>query len=149
MIDDELLDRVRAAYQAIDPVPEGVVAAGRAALAWRVPGAELAELAHEQEGRVPAGTRGGPVRALTFTGADVTVEVEVHDTGRGRELTGRLTPPVAARVRLRCLGSAPDEAAAETSASGHFVFARVPEGLVSLVFELPDAASIVTSWVRL
>ncbi|MGI5164045.1 hypothetical protein ACQEU3_06785 [Spirillospora sp. CA-253888] len=149
MIDEELLDRVHAAFQAADPVPEAVVAAGRAAFAWRVPGAELAELAHEQEGRALAGTRGGLVRALTFTGADVTVEVEVHDTGRGRELTGRLAPPVASRVRLRRLGAAPDEATAETSASGHFVFAQVPEGLASLVFELPDAASIVTSWVRL
>ncbi|WP_067483068.1 hypothetical protein [Actinomadura hibisca] len=149
MIDDELLGRVRAAFQAVDPVPEGVVAAGRAAFAWRVPGAGLAELADEQEERVLAGARGGRVRALTFTGAGVTVEVEVHDTGRGRELTGRLTPAVAARVRLRHVGLESDGAVVEASASGHFVFAQVPEGLASLVFELPDASTVVTSWVRL
>ncbi|MEU5882213.1 hypothetical protein [Spirillospora sp. NPDC047279] len=152
MNDDELLARLRTTFEALDPVPAGVLAAGRSALAWRHPGGSLAELADDHN-RPVAGVRGTPVRLLTFTGSGVTVELEVTGTGTTRDITGRLVPAGPAHVRVRH-PARPDhttrpEHAARTDTAGQFDLADVPEGLVSLIFSLSDATSIVTSWVRL
>ncbi|MQY08278.1 hypothetical protein [Actinomadura macrotermitis] len=143
MNEQELVRQIRAAFQAIDPVPEGVLAAGRSALSWRVPGAGLAELAGEQDAPARPGVRGGRERTLTFTGPDVTVELEVADEA----VTGRLTPPSPARLRVR--DAVRGEVVTSADESGRFLLPGAAEGLVSLVFELPDASSVVTSWIRL
>ena len=144
MDDDELLAEVRAAFSAVDPVPDRVLAAGEAAIAWRVPAAIPIELIADSR-PATAGLRGGS-RLLTFDGAGLTVEIEVTGAGRDRELAGRLRPPAPAQVRVRQPGG---ELRARADRTGHFVVPRVPTGLTSLVFRLPDATSIVTSWVRL
>lgn len=144
MDDDALLAEVRAAVTAADPVPERVLAAGEAAIACRVPAAVPADLVADSR-PATAGLRGGS-RLLTFDGAGLAVEIEVTGDGRDRELTGRLFPPVPAQVRVRHPGG---ELRARADRTGHFVVPGVPAGLTSLVFRLPDATSIVTSWVHL
>ena len=157
MIDDEtLLAQLGAAFAALDPVPEQVRDAALAAFATRRPPAEfaaLAELTADSADGVPAATgvrgRHGP-RRLVFTGPGITVEIEVtgDDTGQeaDREIAGRLAPPVPAHIAVRHLQG---ELAAHADRAGYFVIPAVPDGPVSLVFMLPDASSIVTSWVRL
>ncbi|WP_242886805.1 hypothetical protein [Actinomadura litoris] len=149
MNDDELLARVRAAFETLDPLPEGVLAAGRSALGWRAPSSVLAGLTGDLAGRVAAGVRGGGVRALTFAGPGLIVEVEVAPTGADREITGRLIPPADAVVHVRQPGLAPGEVTARVEAGGLFCLPRVPEGVVSLDLRFPDGTSVVTSWVRL
>ncbi|HEU5160709.1 MAG TPA: hypothetical protein VFU43_27175 [Streptosporangiaceae bacterium] len=152
MTDDEtLLERVGAAFDALDPVPAQVRDAALAALASRRPGAALAELSADSAEGVPDGTAAGVrrehgARLLIFTGPGVTVEVEVTGAGAGRELAGRLDPPAPAAVSVRHRHG---EVAARADRAGHFVVPAVPAGPISLVFELTDASSIVTSWVRL
>jgi hypothetical protein len=141
--DEELMGYVRAAFAAFEPVPERVLAAGRATLAWREPDAALADLVADS--RSGAGGVRGSSRLLTFDGTDHAVEVEVSGAGRDVELVGRLSPPAPAHVRVRHLGG---ELTARADAAGHFIVPGVPPGLVSLVFRLPDATRIVTSWVR-
>lgn len=148
MTDDDLLARIRAAFHDADPVPDGVLASGRSAFSWRTRDAGLAELARDEEARAARSVRGTAARALTFAGpGGLTVEIEV--AGRGREITGRLVPATSARVTVRHLGTAPGELTAYADGSGQFALPSVPEGLFSLVFDLPDATSVVTSWVRL
>ncbi|MUN35964.1 hypothetical protein [Actinomadura litoris] len=127
MNDDELLARVRAAFETLDPLPEGVLAAGRSALAWRAPSSVLAGLTGDLAGRVASGVRGGGVR----------------------EITGRLIPSAAADVHVRQPGLAPGEVTARVEPGGLFCLPRVPEGVVSLDLRFPDGTSVVTSWVRL
>jgi hypothetical protein len=141
--DEELMVDVRAAFDAFEPVPERVLAAGRATLARREPGATLAELVADSRSGAP-GVRGAS-RLLAFDGAGLAVEVEVSGAGRDVELVGRLSPPAPAHVRVRHPGG---ELTARVDRAGHFIVPGVPPGLVSLVFRLPDATSIVTSWVR-
>ncbi|MBC6462387.1 hypothetical protein [Actinomadura sp. HBU206391] len=141
--EEELMAEVRAAFAALEPLPEGVLAAGRATLAWRMPDATLAELVTDSLSGAP-GVR-GTSRLLTFGGADLEVEVEVSGAGRDLELVGRLSPPAPAQVRVRHLSG---ELTARVDRTGHFIVSGVPSGLLSLVFRLPDAGSIVTSWVR-
>ncbi|KAB2346495.1 hypothetical protein [Actinomadura rudentiformis] len=150
MNEDELLVRLRAAFQALDPIPEDVLAAGRSAITWRRPDAALAELADDHNRPLPAGVRGVTTRLLTFAGTELSVEIEVTGTERSnRELTGRLVPACDAHVRVRHLTYAHDVLSTRTDKAGQFVLPRVPEGLVSLEFHLSDATSVVTSWVRL
>lgn len=137
MNDDELITWLRALFP---PVPEHVRALGHAAFTWYAPSATLAALTSDMSG-TPAGVRGGGSRLLTFSGPRVSVEIEIC----GREIVGQLAPPSAAEVVLRSLqgehGTHADEA-------GAFVLSGVPGGLVSLLFRLTDATSVVTSWVR-
>ncbi|GAA1541607.1 hypothetical protein GCM10009678_25140 [Actinomadura kijaniata] len=147
MNDDDLTARVRAAFDALDPVPPHVTAAARAALASRVPGAVLAELTMEP--RYSTAALRGTARRLTFTGTDAVIEIEVTRLDHGHEITGRVTPSTPARARLRHLRRGAAEWTADVDPAGQFAFPAVPDGLVSLVFDLPDTASIVTSWVRL
>jgi hypothetical protein len=147
--DEELLARVRDAFAELEPVPARVLAAGRAAFAFREPGSVLAGLTGDHDAAA-AGLRGsglgGTARLLTFAGPDIEVEIEVTGSGADREIAGRVAPPGPARIRVRH----PDgELTCQADRTGHFALPAVPAGLVSLVFRLPDATSIVTSWVRL
>jgi hypothetical protein len=142
--DEELMARVREVFGALEPVPVEVFAAGRAAFAHREPGAALADLTGDHEAAA-AGVRSGS-RLLTFAGPDAEVEIEVTGSGTDREISGRLAPPGPARIRVR---HSDGELAALADRTGHFAVSAVPAGLISLVFRLPDATSIVTSWVRL
>jgi hypothetical protein len=135
--DDELIERLRVAFP---PVPEYLVALGLAAFDWFAPEATLATLAHDAA-ETPAGVRGGGPRTLTFAGRGVHVEIEVAD----REIVGQLAPAMAAEVILR---SPHGERGTRTDESGGFVLSEVPAGLVSLLFRLADATSVVTSWVH-
>ncbi|WP_433247550.1 hypothetical protein [Actinomadura nitritigenes] len=148
MNDEELMAGARAAFDVLDPVPEGVLAAARSALAWRTPAAALAELHRDGAVRPAAGLRGGTGRSLTFACPRSAVEIEVTGDGRHREITGRLVPPASAEIVVRHGGLPAGRAAGRTGPAGMFCLPQVPEGLVSLLFRLPDGSSVVTSWVR-
>ncbi len=134
--DDELAEALRGAFP---PVPEHVLALGRAAFGWFVPSASLATLTSESI--ESAGVRGDTGRLLTFAAARVSVQIEVC----GREIVGQLAPPAAAEVILRSPGG---ECGTRTDEAGAFALTGVPTGVVSLLFRLADATSVVTSWIR-
>lgn len=152
MIEDEtLLAQVGAAFAALDPVPAEVREAALAAFAARPPrGSTLAELSADSAHGVPvpAGVRGRHrPRRLVFTGPGVSIEIEVTgDDAADKEIVGRLAPPGPADIAVRHRHG---EVASHADQAGHFVVPAVPAGPVSLVFALPDASSIVTSWIRL
>ncbi|RFU40961.1 hypothetical protein DZF91_14480 [Actinomadura logoneensis] len=147
MNEEPFLDELRAAFQRMDPVPDDVLAAGRSALSWREPSADLAELTDESE-RELAGVRGSSgLRLLTFRAPGHTVEVEISGVGSELAMTGRLAPATVADVRLRHPHAV--ELSARADERGRFVLTDVPKGLVSLVFCLPDASCVVTSWILL
>jgi hypothetical protein len=135
--DDELTDVLRGC---LPPLPARVLALGEAAFAWFEPAAALATLTSEARA-TPAGVRGTGTRLLTFAGPRVSVEVEVC----GREIVGQLVPASAAEVILR---SPAGERGTRTDEAGSFALTEVPTGVVSLLFRLTDATSVVTSWIR-
>lgn len=137
MNDEELIERLRGA---LPPVPDRLFALGLAAFDWLLPHATLATVAYDAA-ETPAGVRGGEPRTLTFAGPGVHVEIEVGE----REIVGQLTPAADAAVILR---SPEGERGTRTDESGGFVLSEVPAGLVSLLFRLADATSVVTSWVH-
>lgn len=146
MNEQEILTAVRAVFDAVDPAPPDVLAGARAAFRWRDPGAALLELVGDALPERTGLRRGGGPRLLSFTGGDVSVQIEVAEETGGRRVVGRLLPPAAASVRVRHPGG---ELPSRTDAAGQFVVDGVPGGPVSLLFRLPDGVSVVTSWVRL
>jgi hypothetical protein len=141
---NDLLSELYEAFERIDPVPASVYAGGRAAFAWRDPNAALADLVADHRA-TGVGLRGDG-RLLSFSGTGVGVELEVSGSGAVREIVGRLAPAVAAELSVRHRAG---ELLSTVDRTGHFLVQEVPAGLVMLVFRLPDASSIVTSWVRL
>lgn len=137
MNDDELIERLRAA---LPPVPPHLVALGTAAFNWFAPGARLATAAYDRD-EVPAGVRGGGPRLVTFAAPGIRVRIEVGE----REIVGQLMPVADAEVTLR---SPRARLGTRTDAAGGFLLPEVPEGPVSLLFRLPDATSVVTSWIH-
>jgi hypothetical protein len=135
--DEELAEALREAFP---PVPEHVRELGQAAFAWFEPAAALATLTSESIA-TPSGVRGGDTRLLTFAGARISVEIEIC----GQEIVGQLAPPSPAEVILR---SPAGERGTRTDEAGVFALSGVPAGVVSLLFHLADATSVVTSWIR-
>lgn len=151
--DDALVAELRHVVGQIDPVPEAVRIAARAAIEWRTLDAELAALVHdsatEQAALAVRGVGGGP-RALTFEVADLTIEVEagVADESGRLSLVGQLVPPQAADVAIR---HGDELIAVRADERGRFAARGVAPGRLSLRCRLdaaPGAGRLVeTAWL--
>jgi hypothetical protein len=95
---------LRAVFAHLDPVPELVQDAARAAFTWRTVDAELAELVRdsaEEDAGVVVRSGGGGQRHLSFESPRLGIELEVTATGpRSRRLVGQLLPPASATVTV-------------------------------------------------
>lgn len=141
--DDELLARLAAALVAVEPVPEEVLVAARAAFTWRTIDEELAALVADTWERPVAGVRSTAQdeRELTFRAP--TADVELLVTGYPARLLGQVTTagPGTAKVE-RADGFAE---VAPVDELGRFALPRLLPGPVRIVLDLPGA-TLVTSW---
>jgi hypothetical protein len=152
--DVELIERVRDTYAEIDPVPEDVIAAARAALGWgrsaATLDAELAELIEDTSmSDSAAGVRGTHApRLVTFESDSVTVEVEVSPQGNRRRLIGQIVPADYRRLALHSPEGVRD---VEVDELGRFAVGDVPAGPISFVCSAEAAAEsrgpVATSWI--
>ena len=135
-VDAATLDRVRAVYDAADPVPADLVDRVRFSLA-------LEEMFDEVAGmtRVPLdamATRSEPAQGtrtetLTFSADRLTAMVTVSRTGVGRlRLDGWIAPPEVCRVRLRM--QAGEDHVVVSDAQGRFSFESLADGFGQLSF---------------
>jgi hypothetical protein len=138
--DDELLARLRNAANELDPVPEHVLAAARAAITTRRLDEELAELIADSalvDGAVRAA--GSEVRLLSFEAADVSLELQVEYRGDEVSVRGLVTGTA---------GEAVVEVAGTRHAvpidDGWFAVTGLPRGATRV-----SVPGVVTSWVRL
>src|ERR1700759_2796656 len=102
MNEETMLEDLRGLFARVDPVPERLDEAARAAFTWRTVDAELAELMRDSaEADAALALRSvetGP-RLLSFESPRVAIEAEVTVLGpRERRLAGQIGPPVAAAV---------------------------------------------------
>ncbi|MEY2512693.1 MAG: hypothetical protein QOJ89_51 [bacterium] len=155
--DDILLDELRRVFAAIDPIPEPVRLAARAAIEWRTTGAELAGLVHDSivDGPAPAGCGVAAPRVLRFEAPALTIRLEAEteaETGAGEtlRLAGQLAPPQPAQIVVRH-GS--DLIATCADEHGRFVTGGVACGPVSVRVRLgaePGAGRLVeTAWLTI
>jgi hypothetical protein len=152
--DETMLAELRRVLDAIDPIPQAVQIAARAAIEWRTIDAELAALVHDSLVDEPElavrGTATAP-RCLTFEAGELTIEVEAEpcddDTLR---LVGQLVPPQPAHVAVR---HGDELIATRADERGRFVAAGVAPGRLSLRCRL-DAETgggrlVETAWLTI
>jgi len=152
--DDALLAELRRVVGEVDPIPEPVQIAARAAIEWRTLDAELAALVHDSavdaaDALLVRGAAVGP-RVVTFAAPELTIEVQaevVDDTG-SLCLVGQLVPPQAADVTVR---HGAELIAVRADERGRFAVRGVAPGPVSLRCRLdaaPGASRLVeTAWL--
>jgi hypothetical protein len=139
--DDELIEGLRSAAKAADPVPDAVIERAKSAFGQRHPDAEIA--------RISDGTRLKSTsrrRRLRFETATLGIELEVWTAGNRRRIVGQLVPAQKAVVELRTIAAA-GTPSAEVDEHGRFEL-DVPAGPVSLSCRLTGGPRTVdTEWV--
>jgi hypothetical protein len=152
MNDETMLEELRGLFARVDPVPERLDEAARAAYTWRTIDAELAELmrdsAEADAGELALRSAATGPRLLSFESPRVAIEAEVAVVGpRARRLTGQIVPPMAATVTLEQGGA---RLTAQADELGRFLFERVGAGPARLRAALPDGGmEIATPWTSL
>jgi len=150
MNDDEvLIAQLRRIGDQVDPPPQAVLEAARAAFLMRRIDAELAELVLDSA--VDAGSvavRGGDtdaVRMLTFESGAVSVEVQVTDVDGLRSLLG-LVSGASGPIEVE---TAVGRRSVPVDSLGRFSIGQVPPGTVRLHLTADDGTAVTTSWVGL
>jgi hypothetical protein len=149
--DDRLTAELRAFFAEVDPVPPLSIETAKASLGWRRLDADLAELLSdsvlEEEPFALARGGGAPVRAVTFSAPELTIDIEVHEDDRGRVLMGQLSPAAPGTVEIQTMAGPP--LSAEADRLGRFRV-RLPAGgrirLRVLAADGHAGAPVETSW---
>ena len=145
--DEQLLTALGEAIKARDAVPSWFVQTGKNAYAWHNVDAELAQLTYDSrtdahEMAVARSEETATIRALTFTSAHLSIELEVA----GDSLLGQVVPPQAGTLethtRAGMTTSPVDEA-------GFFALEPIPPAPFLLRFRTADGASVMTGWITL
>ncbi len=151
--DDILLDELRRVFAAIDPIPQPVQIAARAAIEWRTIDAELAALVSDSIVDEPLLALRGSAepRMLTFEASELTIELEAESAGADAlRLVGQLVPPQPAQIAIR---HGDDLIATHADDRGRFVADGVGAGPVSLRCRLDDVLGgsrlVETAWLSI
>jgi hypothetical protein len=145
--DEELLAALREALAERQAVPSEFIEAAKNAFAWHNIDAELAELTYDssRDAEAAPSTRAetASIRALTFTSAHLTIELEVTQDS----LLGQIVPPQPATVRVQ------PRDGTETSVSadeiGRFSIRPIPAGPFRLQCKTAADADALTGWITL
>jgi hypothetical protein len=145
--DERLLAALREAGRARREVPDGFVQAARAAYAWHNLDSELAQLTYDSQrddaASVTVRAETASVRALTFTSASVTIELEVT----GHSVLGQISPAREGTVEART--SAGAVVTVPVDEIGCFSVDPKPASPFRLRCRTADGADVATGWIVL
>jgi hypothetical protein len=144
--DEQLLAALGEAVKARDAVPAWFTETGKNAYAWHNIDAELAQLTYDSrtdaDAMAAARSETATIRALTFTSAHLSIELEVV----AGSLLGQVVPPqpgtLETHTRSGVTTSPVDEA-------GFFGLQPIPPSPFLLRFRTADGASVITGWITL
>jgi hypothetical protein len=147
--DDELLTALREALAERQAVPPEFVEAAKNAFAWHNIDidAELAELTYDssRDAEPAPSTRAetASIRALTFTSAHLTLELEVtHDS-----LLGQIVPAQPGTIKVQLREGA--ETTVVADGIGRFTIRPIPAGAFRLHCKTAADADALTGWITL
>jgi hypothetical protein len=147
--DEQLLAALREAMRSRQDVPVEFIEMGKNAYAWRDIDAELAQLTydscHEPSLEQVASTRSenASIRALTFTSAQLSLEVEVAEDS----LLGQVIPPRAGTLETQTRAGVTVMTVIDEI--GCFAVAPIPAGPFRLHCRTDDGADVLTGWITL
>lgn len=145
--DEQLLTALRQAVRARQAVPPEFVEAAKNAFAWHNIDAELAELTYDssRDAELAPSTRAetASIRALTFTSAHLTIELEVtHDS-----LLGQIVPAQPGTIKVQLRDGAESTVTADNI--GRFRIRPMPAGTFRLHCRTSADADALTSWITM
>ncbi len=147
--DDDLMAALQEAFRAERDVPREFIEAGQAAYTWRNIDAELATLTSDSATGL-ATAAAAPVRSaeasprfLTFSSADLTIELEIGPDG----IIGQIVPPRAGHADA-CPASGP-ASSTEIDDIGCFVIRPLPTSPFRLHCHASSGISALTTWITL
>ena len=145
--DDALLAALREALRAREAVPPEFVEAAKSAFAWHNIDAELAQLTYDssRDAEYVPGLRAeaASIRALTFTSARLTIELEVTSDA----LLGQVIPPQAGVITVQPRDGAETEYPADEI--GCFSIRPIPPGPFRLHCRTGAGIDALTGWITL
>ena len=147
--DDQLLAALGEAIRARQDVPDAFVEMGKGAYAWHHIDAELALLTYDssraEDRDVTASMRSetASIRALTFTSAHLSLELEVTETS----LLGQVIPPRAGTLETQTRAGATTTVPIDEI--GCFAIEPIPAGPFRLCCRREDGSDVMTNWITL
>jgi hypothetical protein len=145
--DEELLAALREALRAREAVPPEFVEAAKNAFAWHNIDAELAQLTYDssRDSDYEASLRAeaASIRALTFTSARLTIELEVTQDS----LLGQVIPAQAGMIKIQPRDGAETEFPADEI--GCFSIRPIPSGPFRLHGRTAAGVDVLTGWITL
>ena len=147
--DDQLLAALRQAVRSREQVPPEFVEAGRNAFAWHNIDAELAELTYDSSSdrdyELSVRAEAASIRALTFTSAQLTIELEVTPDS----LVGQVVPAQAGTVTVEPWQGASAQEAVAVDEIGCFSIRPLPSGRFRLHCCTVAGLETLTGWIEL
>jgi hypothetical protein len=144
--DEELLAALGEALRAREAVPEWFVETGKNAYAWHNIDAELAQLTYDslgdRERAAAVRSEAASIRALTFTSARLSIELEVTDGS----LVGQIIPPRAGTLEIHTTAGVTSSAVDEI---GCFAVTPIPASPFRLRCRTEDGDDVLTGWIIL
>ena len=145
--DDTLLAALTEAVRARRTVPPEFVEAGKSAFAWHNIDAELAQLTYDssRDSELVASVRteSASIRALTFSSAHLTIELEVTPDS----LVGQVIPAQSAMVTVQPRSGA--ETVVPSDEIGLFSIRPIPPGPFRLYCRTDAGLDVLTGWITL
>jgi len=145
--DDELVAALREAVRSREAVPPEFVEAGKSAFAWHNIDAELAQLTYDSSRDMlyepSLRAEAASIRALTFTSADLTIELEVSEDS----LLGQIIPAQRGTVRVQPADGA--ETTVSADEIGCFAIRPIPSRPFRLYCQTAAGTGTLTGWITL
>ena len=145
--DEQLLAALREALEAGEAVPPEFIEVGKNAYAWHNIDAELAQLtydsSHEPDAALSLRAEAASIRALTFTSAHLTIELEVSEDS----VLGQVVPAQSGMIEIQ--GREGPTATTEADEVGCFLIRPIPDSPFRLRFRTADGSDILTGSITL
>ena len=145
--DEQLLAALSEAMKARQAVPSWFVETGKNAYAWHNIDTELARLTYDssidRERSAAVRSETASIRALTFSSAHLSMELEVTEDG----LLGQVIPPRAGTLEVQTRAGATTNTPVDEI--GCFAVDPIPASPFRLRFRTTDGTDVVTGWVTL
>ncbi len=145
--DEQLLGALREAMRARQAVPPGFAEAAKSVYAWHNIDAELAQLTYDSsrdtDRSVSLRSETASIRALTFTSAHTSIELEVTEGS----LLGQVMPPGEGTIEVQARDSA--TTATPVDEIGCFSIEPIPPSPFRLRCRTAHGTDVVTGWITL
>jgi hypothetical protein len=145
--DEELLAALREALAERRAVPPEFIQAGKDAFAWHNVDAELAQLTYDSSHNLGLGAAvradAASIRALTFSAARLTIELEVNEDS----LLGQIVPAQTATIEIQLQTG--ESTVTSSDEIGCFSIRPIPTGQFRLRCTAPVGIEVLTRWVTL